>query len=59
MGYGNRRPVQTPLLSVVNKRKHLQFAQEYKDWIVKHWKQIMWFDESRFQLHHADVRGRI
>lgn len=29
------------------------------DGTVDNWKQVMWFDESRFQLHHADVRVRI
>ena len=37
MGYGSRRPVQTPLLSAVTKIKHLQFVQEHKDWTVEHW----------------------
>uniref|UniRef100_A0A8C5M1K7 Transposase n=1 Tax=Leptobrachium leishanense TaxID=445787 RepID=A0A8C5M1K7_9ANUR len=59
MGYGSRRPVRTPLLSAVNKIKLLQFAQKHKDWTVEHWKKVMWSDESRFQLHHADDSVRI
>nr|KAF6360092.1 hypothetical protein mMyoMyo1_011050 [Myotis myotis] len=30
-----------------------------QDWTVKHWKKVMWPDESRFQLHHSDGRVRI
>nr|KAF6330375.1 hypothetical protein mMyoMyo1_012365 [Myotis myotis] len=59
MGYGSRRPVRTPFLSAVTKIKRLQFSQEHKDWTVEHWKKVMWSDESRFQLHHADSRVRI
>ncbi|CAK6445082.1 unnamed protein product [Pipistrellus nathusii] len=36
MGYGSRRPAQTPLLSAVTKIKHLQFTEEHKDWTVDH-----------------------
>lgn len=44
MGHGSWIPVWTPLLSAVNKRNHLHFAQEYKYWTVDNWKQITWSD---------------
>lgn len=59
MGYGSRRPIRKPLLSAFNRRRRLQFAKEHKDWTVDDWKKVMWSDESRFQLHHADGRVRI
>ena len=59
MGYKSRRPVRTPLLSAANKKKRLKFAQAHKDWTVDYWKQVMWSDESRFQMHHADGRVRV
>nr|KAF6324887.1 hypothetical protein mMyoMyo1_008338 [Myotis myotis] len=43
----------------VTEIKCLQFTQEHKDWTVEHWNKVMWFNESCFQLHHADGRVRI
>ena len=39
-----------PLLSAANVRRRLVFAREHKDWTVEDWKNVIFSDESLFQL---------
>lgn len=58
MGYGRLRPDRKPL-SAANTTKRLKFAHMHIGWIVDNWIQLLWFNESRFQLHHAGGRMRV
>ena len=45
-----------PFLSAANRKKHLQFALEHKDWTVEDWGKIIFSDESKFNLYKSDGR---
>ncbi len=59
MGYSSRRPHRVPLLSAKNRKRRLQFAQAHQNWTIVDWKNVVWFDESRFLLRYSDSRVRI
>ncbi|CDQ84117.1 unnamed protein product [Oncorhynchus mykiss] len=54
MDYCSRRPHRVPLLSAENKKKQFHWARDCQHWTIEEWKNIAWFDESRFLLRHAD-----
>ena len=53
MGYSSRRPHRVPLMSAKNRKLRLQFAQAHQNWTVEDWKNVAWYDESRFQISDA------
>lgn len=59
MGYSNRRPQRTPVLSAKNKKLRLQFAQAHQNWTIADWKKVAWSSETRFQLRQSDGRVKI
>ncbi len=59
MGYNSRRSHQVPLLSAKNRKRRLQFTQVHQNWTIEDWKNVAWFDESRFLLRHSNGRVRI
>ncbi len=56
MGSSSRRPHRVPLLSAKNRKRRLQFTQ---NWTIEDWKNVAWSDESRFLLRRSDCRVRI
>ncbi|GFW07790.1 transposable element Tcb2 transposase [Trichonephila clavipes] len=54
-----RRPVLKPLLLALDASKHRQFTKEHKDCPAGGWKRIVWSNEFRLQLQHADGRADI
>ncbi len=59
MGSSSRRPHRVPLLSAKNRKRRLQFTPAHQNWTTEDWKNITWFDESRFLQRHSDSRVRI
>ncbi len=59
MVYSSRRPHRVPLLSAKNRKRRPQFTQAHQNWTIEDWKNVAWFDESRFLLRHSDGRVRI
>ncbi len=59
MDYSSRRPHRVLLLSAKNRKRRLQSAQAHQNWTIEDWKNVAWFDESRFLLRHSDDRVRI
>ena len=53
------RPVKKPLISKNNQLKRLQFAQEHISWTVNQWKNILFSDESKFNIIASDVITRV
>jgi len=49
-GLNGRIAARKPLLSSKNKKKRLTWAFEHKDWTVEQWKNVMWTDESKFDI---------
>ncbi len=59
MDYSSGRPHRVPLLSAINRKRRLQFAQARQNWTREDWKNVAWSEESRFLLRHSDGRVRI
>ena len=51
-----RRPATDPLLTT---NQRLQFAQEHVNWSLEDWKNVLFVDESRFDIHSPDRRQRV
>ena len=45
-----------PYLSRVNRKRRLRFALQHKNWSVEDWSQIIFSDESKFQLYKSNGR---
>ena len=52
MGYSSRRPHRGPLLSTKNRKLSATLDN-------RRWRNVVWSDESGFQVLHSDVRVRI
>lgn len=48
-----------PFISVINKKKRLQFARKYANMSLDFWKNILWTDESKFELFGQKKRIRV
>ena len=46
----------SPKLTEIQKNKRLKFCTEKKDWTIDHWKQVLWSDESPFEVFHISNR---
>ena len=45
-----RKPAKKPKITEAMKEKRLRFAMKYRDWSVEQWKNVMWSDESNFEV---------
>jgi transposase len=39
-----------PFLSYKHRRQRMEFARKYKNWTIENWKQVIWSDESKFEI---------
>ena len=58
-GMHARRPQLGPVLSVGHRRARLTFAREHQYWQIRHWRPVLFTDESRFTLNTCDRRDRV
>ena len=49
-GLYGRIAVRKPLLRAINKKKRLVWAKQHKDWTLDQWKNVLWSDESKFEI---------
>lgn len=49
-GLYGRVSTKKPLLRRGNKKKRLEWAQAHRHWTVDDWKQVLWSDESKFEM---------
>lgn len=49
-GLNGRVSIKKPLLRRGNKKKRLEWAHAHKNWTVDDWKQVLWTDESKFEM---------
>lgn len=49
-GLNGRVSIKKPLLRRGNKKKRLEWAHAHKNWTVDDWKQVLWTDESKFEI---------
>ena len=50
LGFGNRITLRKPFLSAKYRNQRLAFARKYKHWTAEEWKNVIWTDESSFEL---------
>ena len=48
------RSVQRPLLNDLRKQRRLLWAQQHRRYGLRHWRHVIYTDESRFLLHRSD-----
>ncbi len=64
-GFGLKGRVarKTPLISVKNRKKRLQWARDHSSWEAKDWRKVLWSDESKFNMFGSDglvyIRRRV
>lgn len=56
VGLYGRVAARKPLLRPENIRKRLKWAKEHRNWTVDQWKQVMWTDESKFEIFGSKRR---
>ena len=54
-----RRPVRRPSLTQQHRQNRLQWAAFHRNWRNQQWRRVIFTDESRFCISHADGRVRI
>lgn len=55
-GFTARRPIRKPYLTNKMKKKRLEWAKAHRYWTVQQWKNVLWSDESKFNLYSNDGR---
>jgi transposase len=58
-GLRSRRPAKVMRLTRNQRQARMHFAQEHHNWQIRHWRRIMFTDESRFALCSNDGRVRV
>ncbi len=58
-GRHSRRPARGPILTREYRRARLDFAQDHQHWQLRHWRPILFTDESRFHVSTCDRRVRV
>ena len=56
---GRDVPVLCPVLTAQHRGARLAFAIEHQNWHVRHWRPVLFTDESRFTLSTCDRRERV
>jgi transposase len=54
-----RRPARTPILTVAHQRARLEFALEHVTWQLRHWRYVIFTDESRYHVSICDRLVRV
>ncbi|KAL0151541.1 hypothetical protein M9458_053193, partial [Cirrhinus mrigala] len=54
-----RRPQVGVVLTAQHRAGRLAFAREHQDWQIRHWRPVLFTDESRFTLSTCDRRDRV
>ncbi|KAI4873928.1 hypothetical protein NFI96_000145, partial [Prochilodus magdalenae] len=58
-GMRARRPQMGVVLTAQHRAGCLAFAREHQDWQIRHWRPVLFTDESRFTLSTCDRRDRV
>uniref|UniRef100_A0A8K9V1T1 Tc1-like transposase DDE domain-containing protein n=1 Tax=Oncorhynchus mykiss TaxID=8022 RepID=A0A8K9V1T1_ONCMY len=58
-GMRARRPQVVVVLTAQDRAGCLAFAREHQDWQIRHWRPVLFTDESRFTLSTCDRRDRV
>nr|CAH7721353.1 unnamed protein product [Callosobruchus chinensis] len=52
-----RRPLRVPLLTTRYRTARLQWARAHQDWLLPQWRNVLFSDESRFELIPGTMTG--
>lgn len=55
----SRRPVRAMRLTIQHRQARRRFAQNHANWQLRHWRPVLFTDESRFRLTRCDGRLRV
>ncbi|KAI4884107.1 hypothetical protein NFI96_009820 [Prochilodus magdalenae] len=58
-GVRARHPQMGVVLTAQDRAGSLAFAREHQDWEIRHWRPVLFTDESRFTLSTCDKRDRV
>ncbi len=58
-GLRARRPAKKTLLTRERKRRRLEWSRQHHNRQLRHWRHVLFSDESRFLLHRVDGRLRV
>uniref|UniRef100_A0A8C7R2V7 Transposase Tc1-like domain-containing protein n=1 Tax=Oncorhynchus mykiss TaxID=8022 RepID=A0A8C7R2V7_ONCMY len=58
-GMRARRPQVGVVLTAQHRAGRLAFAREHQDWQIRHWRPVLFTDESRFTLSTCDRRDKV
>jgi transposase len=58
-GYNSRTAVHKPFISEVNRKKRLAFASQYIDRPENYWNDVIFTDESKFNIFGSDGRQKV
>ena len=59
LGFRSRRAAKKPLVSKANRKKRLAFYHHHKGWNLNKWSDVLFSDESKFNLYNCDGRIRV
>lgn len=54
LGYVARIKQKKPSLTLQHKKKRLEWAKKFRTWTVDEWKNVIWSDESKFNIFNSD-----
>lgn len=55
----SRRPVRGTILLPEHRRNRLEYAQDHQNWQLRHWRPVLFTNESRFHVSTCDRRVRV
>lgn len=58
-GLHSRIPLRVPQLTPHHRTERLEFAREHQYWQLRHWRPVLFSDESRFHVSTCDRRVRV
>ena len=58
-GLRARRPYRGPMLTQRHRQQRLEWSRRHLRWTIRDWQEVLFTDESRFTLRHADGRVRV
>jgi len=58
-GLRSRIPARGPQLTVQHRVQRLEFSREHQFWQLRHWRPVLFSDESRFHVSTCDRRVRV
>ena len=59
LGFGSYIPALVPKLEPSHIKKRLAWAKEKVEWTAEQWSNVIWSDESKFNLNGSDGRVRV